>query len=176
MNNEGKILGIIIAFDLDRNGNEFVIRGSLNFYGKPLIKITNDLLEKINIKNTLVYTNQKGIIFKNILGKNTKYIVRKNNYLYTSNSLLMDFDDSLKKARHIMIIDPKYPLLDDTLLTELLDKHLESISDLTYIKGIFNNAITIPNIFVIDKDFFIEIIRNEFHTKNIEIMVRIYPY
>ena len=93
--NQGKILGLIIAFDLDRDGNEFVIRGSLGFLNKPLIMLTNEVLSLSNVNNVIIYTNPKGIIFKNILGKNVKYIVRKNNYLYTSNNISKDFDGLL---------------------------------------------------------------------------------
>ena len=47
--NQGKILGLIIAFDLDRDGNEFVIRGSLGFLNKPLIMLTNEVLSLSNV-------------------------------------------------------------------------------------------------------------------------------
>ncbi len=166
---KGKILGLIIAFDLDRDGNEFVIRGSLEFFNKSLIMLTNEILSASNLNNIIIYTNPKGIIFKNILGKNVKYIVRKNNYLYTSNNISKDFDGLLNNIKDILIIDPKYPLLDDKVIKELLLKHKQCCSDLTYIKGICNDSVNIPNIFVIDKDLFLDIFNNEFYPKNIDI-------
>lgn len=167
--NQGKILGLIIAFDLDRDGNEFVIRGSLGFLNKPLIMLTNEVLSLSNVNNIIIYTNPKGIIFKSILGKNVKYIVRKNNYLYTSNNISKDFDGLLNEVKDILVIDPKYPLLDDKVIKELLLKHKHCCSDLTYIKGIYNDTLNIPNIFVIDKDLFLDIFSNEFYPKNINI-------
>ena len=113
--NKGKILGLIIAFDLDRDGNEFVIRGSLEFFNKPIIMLTNEILSASNINNIVIYTNPKGIIFKNILGKNVKYVVRKNNYLYTSNNISKDFDGLLNNIKDILIVDPKYPFLEKNL-------------------------------------------------------------
>ena len=167
--NKGKILGLIIAFDLDRDGNEFVIRGSLEFFNKPIIMLTNEILSASNINNIVIYTNPKGIIFKNILGKNVKYIVRKNNYLYTSNNISKDFDGLLNNIKDILIVDPKYPFLDEKVIKELLLKHKHCCSDLTYIKGIYNDIVNIPNIFVIDKDLFLDIFNNEFYPKNIDI-------
>ena len=81
----------------------------------------------------------------------------------------MDFKNHLLDVDHILIVDPKYPLLDDTLLKELIEKHKHCYSDLTYIKGINRGSIVIPNIFVIDRLFFEEIFNNEFHQKSIEI-------
>ena len=169
MINEGIIIGVIIAFDLDRDGNQYVIRGSLEFLGKPMIKYTSCLLEKVDISSQFVYTNQKGIVFKKVLEKNIKYIVRKNNYLYTNNNVLSDFKNYLVNVNHILIFDPKYPLFDDTLLKELIEKHKHCYSDLTYIKGLDRGSIVIPNVFVIDKLFFEELFVNEFYPKNIEI-------
>lgn len=169
MISEGKIIGIIIAFDLDRDGNQYLLRGQLEFLGKPIIKITSNLLEKINISTQFVYTNQKGIVFKKILERNIKYIVRKNNYLYTNNNVLIDFKKVLLGVNHVLIFDPKYPLFDDALLKELIEKHKHCYSDLTYIKGLDRCSILIPNVFVIDRLFFEELFINEFYPKNIEI-------
>lgn len=169
MKKEGKILGIIIAFDLDRDGNNYVIRGSLEFFEKPMILITHKILKKLDITEQFVYTNQKGIIFKNVLDKNIKYIVRKNNYLYTNNNVFMDFDKLLLNTNYILIIDPKYPLLDDALLKELIEKHKQCYSDLTYIKGLEGCSVIIPNVFVVDRLYFEELFINEFDPKNIEI-------
>lgn len=168
MNNMG-VLGLIIAFDLDRNGNDFVIRGALKFVNKPMIKLTNGILYETGITNVIVYTNPKGIIFKSILGKNVKYIVRKNNYLYTSNNIARDFNGLLEDIDDILIIDPKYPLLDDVLINELLEEHKHCCSDLTYIKGLCADTAIIPNIFVIDKNLFFEIFINEYYPKMIDI-------
>ena len=49
MNSEGIILGAIIAFELDRNGNDYVVRGTLELFNRPLIKITNDLLQSLRL-------------------------------------------------------------------------------------------------------------------------------
>lgn len=169
MENQGKIIGIIIAFELDRDGNNYVIRGSLEFFGKPMVLTAYNILEQLDVSEKFIYTNQKGIVFKNVLGKNIKYIVRKNNYLYTNNNVLMDFKNLLDNVSHILILDPKYPLLDDTLLKELIEKHKQFCSDLTYIKGKDGCSVYIPNVFVIDKPFFEELFINEFYPKNIEI-------
>ncbi len=169
MNQDGIILGVIIAFELDRKGNDFVVRGSLELFNRPLIKITNDLLESLNLYNKVVYTNQKGIIFKNILDKRVKYIVRKNNYLYTTNSLYNDFKEYLNCVTDILIVDPKYPFLDDILLKELIDKHKKTNSDVTYIKGTDRYNTLVPNVFMIKKEFFVEVFEKEFSSKQLEI-------
>ena len=61
--NKGKILGLIIAFDLDRDGNEFVIRGSLEFFNKPIIMLTNEILSASNINNIVIQI-QKELFLK----------------------------------------------------------------------------------------------------------------
>mgnify|MGYP003446741853 CR=1 FL=1 len=169
MNSEGIILGVIIAFELDRNGNDYVVRGTLELFNRPLIKITNDLLQSLRLKDTIIYTNQKGIIFKNILGRKLKYIVRKNSYLYTTNTIYNDFKEYLNHVNNILIIDPKYPFLDNILVKELIEKHKQCDSDLTYIKGINQYSTLIPNIYIINVAYFKEIFQNEYNTKTIEI-------
>lgn len=167
MNNEGVILGVIIAFELDRNGNDFVVRGTLELFNKPLIKITNDLIESLRLKETIIYTNQKGIIFKNILGKRIKYIVRKNNSIYLTNTIYTQFEEYLKNVSDILVIDPKYPFLDNLILEKLINRHQKNGNDLTYIKGLNQYSSIVPNIYIINKTFFREVFQNEYYSKTI---------
>lgn len=165
MNNEGGILGVIIAFELDRNGNDYVVRGALKLFNKPLIKITNDLIESLRLKETIIYTNQKGIIFKNILGKRIKYIVRKNNSIYLTNTIYTQFEEYLKNVSDILVIDPKYPFLDNLILEKLINRHQKNGNDLTYIKGLNQYSSIVPNIYIINKTFFREVFQNEYYSK-----------
>ena len=153
-----KIIGIILATNFDRNVNELVIRGSLPFFGKSIADITYELLENLNLHQIFVYTNSKGVALKNILGKKVKYIVRKNRYLYSQTALEEEFFEFVNDTNHMVLIDPKYPFLDTKILLDLLQRHLNEANDITYLKGILDNNVLIPNISVVRTEVFNQIL------------------
>lgn len=154
-----KIIGIILATNFDRNGNELVIRGSLPFFGKSIADITYDLLENLNLHQIFVYTNSKGVALKNILGKKVKYIVRKNRYLYSQAALEEEFYEFVNDTNHMILIDPKYPFLDSKILFDLLEQHLKENNDITYLKGVLDNNVLIPNISIVKTEVFNNILK-----------------
>ena len=101
------------------------------------------------------------MLFKNVLAQSIN--------IYITNNILMNFSNLFGNKSHILIIDSKYSFLDDILLEALTEKHKQCYSDITYIKGMNNDFVHIPNVFVIDKLFFKELFINEFYPKNIEI-------
>lgn len=165
------ILGIILAFEYDRDGNDLVIRGTLSFFGNPLIKSTFNIMKELNVDNVYVYTNSKGIILKKLLGKDIKYIVHNNNYQYTTVSINKAFEEilDLDQYQDILFIDPQYPFIDNSLLNELIQKHDMCDSDLTFILSRNNNCDLIPNIFIINKKLFRLIFEKEYNNKKLNI-------
>ena len=88
-------------------------------------------------------------------------------YLFTCFLFLITIIHSIYSL--IYTINFSIKILDEKVIKELLLKHKHCCSDLTYIKGIYNDIVNIPNIFVIDKDLFLDVFNNEFYPKNIDI-------
>lgn len=164
------IVGIILAFEFDRNGNEFVIRGSLPFLGTTIIERTYDVLKKADISTICVYTNSKGIILKKYLDNKVKYLVHQNNHQYTTISIKKVFETCIEFAESFLIIEAQYPLIDEFILKELMNEHLKNSNDLTYISFNWNNLEVIPNIFIINSNLFYNIFKNEYNNKEINIL------
>ena len=163
------IVGIILAFEYDRDGNDFVIRGSLPFLGKTIIEHTYEVLNLSEIKTICVYTNSKGIKLKKYLGNKVKYLVHQNNHHYTTISIKMAFENSLDLFDNLLIIDAQYPLIDEFIINSLMVEHLQNKNDLTYISYIWNNSVIIPNIFIINSELFITLFENRYSNKEINI-------
>jgi hypothetical protein len=160
-----------LAFEYDRDGNDLVIRGTLSFFGNPLIRLTLNVIKELMIDDIYVYTNSKGIILKKILGKAISYIVHNNNYQYTTVSINKAFEEilDLDQYQDILFIDPQYPFIDNSLLNELILKHNICDSDLTYILSKNHDLELTPNIFIIKKKLFISIFEKEYNNRKLNI-------
>lgn len=148
MNLDGDIIGVIVATNCDRNKNELVMRGSLPFFGKPIIELVYDALLKSNIKSICIYTIQKGIIIKNILGKKVRYILKTNEYIYNMTTFGKDFKNCFNDSQQLLFIDAKYPLIDNEVLNSLISFHKANQNDLSIIRGVYQGSQIIPNIFI----------------------------
>ena len=152
---EIKNIGIIVSTTFDRDGNELVIRGSLKIFGKSIVEVLFDNLQTLNLDDIYVYTNSRGIALKNIFGKKVKYIISKSKYLYSTTASKNEFIEYVKDADNIILIDPKYPFLDSSILNNLLIQHKIESNDITYIKCEYDDNTFVPNIVIMKLDAFI---------------------
>lgn len=161
MNIEGNVIGVIVATNTDRNRNELVLRGSLPFFGKPIIELVYDALVKSNVKMICVYTVNKGMIIKNILKKKVKYILKTNEYIYNMSTIGRDFKNQFADNQNLLFIDAKYPFVDSEVLNNLINFHNANQNDLSIIKGEYVGTQIFPNIFIISVQILDRLLNNQ---------------
>lgn len=187
MNDEGNVIGIISATNLDRKGNNLVVRGTLPFFGKPIIELTYEALDYSKVKKIFVYTIKKGIVIKDILGKKVRYILKSNEYIYNNDVIQYDLINNFSSNQTIIFIDPKYPLIDSQLIDMFINYHFDNNNDISIIEGYYNGTIINPNIFITTVQIFNRLINNTHeifkhidinkifeYNKNININVGVY--
>jgi hypothetical protein len=148
-------IGIIVSTTFDRDGNDLVIRGTLKLFGKSIAELTYENLQTLNLDDIYVYTNLRGVALKNIFGKKVKYIISKSKCLYSNTATKNEFIEYVKDADNIILMDPKYPFLNSSILNNLFIQHQNELNDITYIKCEYEDNTFIPNIAIMKLDAFI---------------------
>lgn len=168
MNQEHNVIGVIIATDFDRCGNRLMLRGMLPFFGHPIIELIFNELNLSYINQVYVYTIKKGIIIKDLLGKKVKYLLKSKKYISEGSYLSNVVNQLLETNAHILVIDPKYPLLDNEIINELIDFHFDESHDLTIIQSEYQNMLFVPNIFVVNVQILVQIFNNYQNIKQLD--------
>lgn len=148
-------IGIIVSTTFDRDGNDLVIRGTLKLFGKSIAELAYENLQTLNLDDIYVYTNLRGVALKNIFGKKVKYIISKSKCLYSNTAIKNEFIEYVKDADNIILMDPKYPFLNSSILNNLFIQHQNELNDITYIKCEYEDNTFIPNIAIMKLDAFI---------------------
>jgi hypothetical protein len=148
-------IGIIVSTTFDRDGNDLVIRGTLKLFGKSIAELTYENLQTLNLDDIYVYTNLRGVALKNIFGKKVKYIISKSKCLYSNTATKNEFIEYVKDADNIILMDPKYPFLNSSILNNLFIQHQNELNDITFIKCEYEDNTFIPNIAIMKLDAFI---------------------